>query len=526
MKLNLADMFGEYPDDPRSAPMLDRLRAIGATLVVGASWLTVVVLTLLAAVVRSADAVPLALIGAGALLLPTRLFLRRRFDLKACLTISTLAAVTPALLVFYLRGHIWQMDAHMAFFVALASLTLMCDWRPIALASALIAVHHLVLEWMAPDLVFAGSANLGRVVFHAALVILQFGVLSFIIAVLRRGFEAQAAALASAERSAEIAEQEREAARAALLNVREAEAAAAGEREKRLQAERDAARRRREELSELADQFERSVSQVAVGIDEAAQQLEAAAAHLHEIAGNASSEVGAAALGAAEAAGEMREVAVSIARLTNSVADVAEGAARQSALTQVASESGTSSAQAMIALGARAAGITGFVDRIRDIAATTNLLALNATIEAARAGEAGRGFSVVAAEVKSLAIESSRASDEIASLVAEILGTLTDTGGAIEHAADAMGEVLHTASEIELATGEQRAVTLAIEDNAERVANEAEGIRNRIGRVAAAVSAVGALSSQVKNSAKGLLQGARDLRQSTDGFLQYLSKVA
>ena len=143
-------------------------------------------------------------------------------------------------------------------------------------------------------------------------------------------------------------------------------------------------------------------------------------------------------------------------------------------------------AEAIESLGSRSDQIGAIVGTIEDIADQTNLLALNAAIEAARAGEQGRGFAVVADEVRALAERTTRATREIGDMIKAIqketkiaVETMKEgvfevakgtedaarSGEALQQILHQIGEVTHQVNQIATAAEEQTATTSEISSN-------------------------------------------------------------
>lgn len=501
---------------------IDRLRRRGVRTLVMASWATVGVVFLLGLLLGSQREWMTFLLGAAANIVPTIVALRRRYDAAARLIVGTLAAIQPALAVYALTGHPWQMDSHMYFFVALSGLTLLYDWRPIALACAMIAAHHIVFQLAVPAWVFEGGGNFGRVVFHAVAVLLEFAVLAYLTTQLVHLIEAQADARAQSDRFAADATARRDDAEAALTAMRAAESRERAERARRETSERDATAERRREMLALATAFQDSVAETVRDVTRAASDLDRSAHALNSLAHTASVELAATAHIASQASDTAGGLASGVRQLTASIVAIATSVDQQANLSGAARGVSRSGENAVRALAERANTITRFAESIQEIAARTNLLALNATIEAARAGDIGRGFAVVAHEVKALANQTGSATEEIRTLAGTVQGGATLAHGALDEIAATVAEVAAAAEAIRGEVDGQRQAAGMIEATAHDTAMGATRMAERIGAVATVASDTEALSDRVSSAATGLSEAAVALEAATDKFIAQL----
>jgi methyl-accepting chemotaxis protein len=284
-----------------------------------------------------------------------------------------------------------------------------------------------------------------------------------------------------------------------------------------------AARARREDevAGEIA-RFGADVEATLAALGRISEQMLASAGQLSGTAREASERTAGAAAASAEASSNVRDIAAATEELSASVTEIDRQVTQSHTIAEQAVAEADRTNAEIKALDDAARRIGDVVKLITAVAEQTNLLALNATIEAARAGEAGRGFAVVASEVKALAGQTAKATEEISAQVAGMQqATLrsVEAIGAIQRTIREVGSITAT---IAAAVTEQGAAT-------QEIARSAEIASQRTGETAAEVARVGKATADTRDNAAAVKTVADDLgtvagriRGEVDGFFQAL----
>jgi methyl-accepting chemotaxis protein len=280
--------------------------------------------------------------------------------------------------------------------------------------------------------------------------------------------------------------------------------------------------KRQDELDAEIDRFGGEVEATVAELGRIAEQMVEASTQLAAAADQASSRTESAATASGEASSNVRDIASAAEELSASVMEIDRQVSHSNTIAAKAVDEAQRTNAEIKALDDAAKRIGDVVKLITAIAEQTNLLALNATIEAARAGEAGRGFAVVASEVKALAGQTAKATEEISTQIAGMQQATVrsvDAIGTIQRTIREVGDITAT---IAAAVTEQGAATREIARSADIASKRTVETVEEVGRVSEATADTRGNARTVKAVADDLGTVAGRVRGQVDGFFQKL----
>jgi len=446
-------------------------------------------------------------------IVPAALVLQKRRDALARTVMAIALPLYPAILLGQWHSGPWVIDLHMLFFAVLATVVILADWRPVIAAAGVIAVHHLLLNFVAPQFVFGTDGDFARVLLHAVIVIIETAVL----VALARQVENL---IIHQEEARQQQEQLEETARAHRAQV-EAE-------------QREVIGSLRERLLSLAagkvgdrinGKFPPAYEELRHATNEACEQLQSLIGDVADVSSFVITSVGEIRAASDDLArrtemqaGSLEQNSALTRRLLEQITGTAKQAGQVNEAVRLAGEDSQGSRivldEAVLAMGAierSSAEISQFISLIDGISFQTNLLALNAGVEAARAGDSGKGFAVVANEVRALAQRSADAANMIKNLVA-------GSSGEVTRGADLVAKSGKSLESLDARVIEIREAVAEIARSAATQAEDLRKVTEVFGQIDNATQQNAAMVEENNAAARGLAEEAERLAQSVGRF--------
>ncbi len=277
--------------------------------------------------------------------------------------------------------------------------------------------------------------------------------------------------------------------------------------------------KRRQMMEELARQFDANIHKVLKSTRDASSMMRETASSMKNLVGSSKEATLQVSELSDEANRNVQTVASAAEELTSSINEIATQVTKSTQISKDAVTTANDTNDTVQGLVEAANKIGEIVHIIRDIAEQTNLLALNATIEAARAGEAGKGFAVVASEVKNLASQTAKSTEEITQQVGTIQKTTEDAVKAIQSVSDIIQKMDEIATTIAAAVEEQGAATQEIARSIKQVADGNGKVSSNISNVVEATDNTAKHAGDVLSSANNVSEKSDEMQSIVEQFL-------
>jgi methyl-accepting chemotaxis protein len=278
-------------------------------------------------------------------------------------------------------------------------------------------------------------------------------------------------------------------------------------------------------LDEMAGTLQSSISGLVSAVGHEVSALSGSAGEMTRVTAEASERTTAAATAAAAATANVNSVAAAAEELSASIAEISTQVSGATRGAEAAVAAAATTSETMRQLAESANKIGEVVRLITDIASQTNLLALNATIEAARAGDAGKGFAVAASEVKNLASQTGRATEEIREQIADVQSVVEKAVGAIGEIDQTIRELNQIAVAIAAAVEEQGAATAEIARNVQQAAAGTGGVSANLTDVTKLAAETGATAQEVHGRSDQLGRHAAALGNLSSEVAAFVERI-
>lgn len=279
-------------------------------------------------------------------------------------------------------------------------------------------------------------------------------------------------------------------------------------------------RQNRAAIDAAITEFRQKAAELLHGVRQSIGEMQATATTLFGTSQRTSQRAGQAVGAFHEASANVTSVASAANELSASIAEISTQLASTAETVRLATTEAEATDEQIAGLSHGADKIGEVVNLIQKIAAQTNLLALNATIEAARAGNAGRGFSVVASEVKSLSVQTGRATDDIAGHIHGVQNSTRNAVQTIRRITGRMQETNKYAAAVTAAVHQQSSAINEISQNAASVAQRTSIISSVLDEVAAATTETQSSADIVRSASESVEKAVSALQREVEQFLQ------